>query len=37
MKNFFKAIARGIVKGAIYAYCKIVYRAKIVGKNNIPK
>lgn len=37
MKNFFKAIARGIVKGAIYAYCKVVYRAKIVGKNNIPK
>ena len=37
MKNFFKAIARGIVKGAIYAYCKVVYRAKVVGKSNIPK
>lgn len=37
MKNFFKAIGRGIVKGAIYAYCKIVYRMKIVGKENIPK
>ena len=37
MKNFLKSIARGIVKGAIYAYCKIVYRMKIVGKENIPK
>lgn len=37
MKNILKAICRGIVKGAIYAYCKIVYRMKIVGKENIPK
>ena len=37
MKNFFKAICRGIVKGAIIAYCKIVYRMKVVGKENIPK
>lgn len=37
MKIFFKKIARGIVKGAIYIYCKIVYRAQIVGKENIPK
>ena len=37
MKEFFKAIGRGIVKGAIYIYCKIVYRLKIVGKENIPK
>ena len=37
MKEFFKIIARGIVRGAIYIYCKIVYRMKIVGKNNIPK
>lgn len=37
MKEFFKKIGRGIVKGAIYAYCKIVYRAKIIGKENIPK
>lgn len=37
MKEFLKKIARGIVKGAIYAYCKIVYRMKIVGKENIPK
>lgn len=37
MKNIFKAICRGIVKGAIYVYCKIVYRMKVVGKENIPK
>lgn len=37
MKNILKAIGRGIVKGAIYAYCKVVYRLKIVGKDNIPK
>ncbi len=37
MKEFFKKIARIIVKTAIYVYCKIVYRAKIIGKENIPK
>lgn len=37
MKEFFKKIGRGIVKGAIYAYCKVVYRVKVVGKENIPK
>lgn len=37
MKEFFKKIGRGIVKGAIYIYCKIVYRMKVVGKENIPK
>lgn len=37
MKEFLKKIGRGIVKGAIYIYCKVVYRMKIVGKENIPK
>ena len=37
MKKILKAIGRGIVKGAIYVYCKIVHRLKIVGKDNIPK
>lgn len=37
MKNVLKAIARGIVKGAIYIYCKVVYRFKVIGKENIPK
>ena len=37
MKDFFKKIGRGIVKGAIYSYCKIVYRMKVIGKENIPK
>lgn len=37
MKNIIRIVARGIVKGAIYAYCKIFYGMKIVGKENIPK
>lgn len=37
MKEFFKPIGRGIVKGAIWVYCKIVYKFEIVGKENIPK
>lgn len=37
MKNIFKAIIRGIVKSTIYIYCKIVYRFKVIGKENIPK
>ncbi len=36
MKLFFKKILRVIVKSAIYVYCKIVYRAEIIGKENIP-
>ena len=36
MNEFFKKIARTIVIGAIYGYCKIVYRMEIVGKENIP-
>ena len=37
MKNVLKSICRGIVKGGIYIYCKIVYRFKVIGKENIPK
>ena len=37
MKKFFKEILRKIVRGAIYAYCKIVHRVKIEGQENIPK
>lgn len=37
MKEFFKKIGRGIVIGAIYAYCKVVHRVKIIGKENVPK
>lgn len=37
MKLFLKKIARVIVRSAIYAYCKIVYRAEVIGKENIPK
>ena len=37
MKEFFKAIIRKIVIGAIWIYCKIVYRFELIGKENIPK
>lgn len=37
MKNVFKSIGRGIVKGAIWIYCKIVYRFEVIGKENIPE
>lgn len=37
LKEVFKFICRVIITTAIYIYCKIVYRAKIVGKENIPK
>jgi len=32
-----KKIGRIIVKSVIYLYCKVIYRTKIYGKNNIPK
>ena len=37
MKNILKSICRGIVIGAIWIYCKIVYRFEVIGKDNIPK
>lgn len=37
MKRFFKEIARKIVRGAIFAYCKIMHRIKVEGTENIPK
>ena len=37
MKKFFRKICRKIVRGAIFIYCKIVYRLKVVGLENIPK
>ncbi len=37
LKEAFKGVCRGIVTTAIFIYCKIVYRAKIIGKKNIPK
>lgn len=37
MKEVIRTILRGIVKGAIWIYCKIVYRFKVVGKENILK
>ena len=36
MKKFLKEIARKIVRGSIYAYCKIIHRVKIEGQENIP-
>lgn len=37
MKEFLKKIGRVIIKICVYTYCKIVYRVKIYGKENIPK
>ena len=37
MKEFFKKILRVIVAFCIFWYCKIVYRIKIIGKENVPK
>lgn len=37
MKKFFKSIMKGIVRGAIYIWCKIYYRAEVRGLENIPK
>lgn len=36
MKKILKEIARKIVRGAIYTYCKIIHRVKIEGQENIP-
>jgi len=35
--NVIKRILRVIVRTAIYLYCKVVYRLKVIGKENIPK
>ena len=35
--KLYKEFKKTIVRGAIYIYCKIVYRAKIIGSKNIPK
>ena len=32
MKDIFKIINRGIVKGAIWIYCKVVYRFEVIGR-----
>lgn len=37
MKKFFKNIVKFIVRGAIYIWCKIYYRAEIKGLENVPK
>ena len=37
MKKGIKSIIKGIVKGALYLWFKIVYQVKIEGLENIPK
>jgi len=37
MKKILKNILRVIVRSAIYIYCKIVYKAEIIGLENVPK
>ena len=36
MKEIIKKILRIIVAFCIYVYCKIVYRIKVLGKENVP-
>ena len=35
--KYLNNIGKSIVRGAIWIYCKIVYRAKAIGTENIPK
>ena len=37
MVNILKKVLRVIVRSCIFLYCKIIYRIKIIGKENIPK
>ncbi len=37
MKEIVKKICRVVVAFCIFWYCKIVYRVKIIGKENVPK
>ena len=37
MKKIFKDIIKWIVRGAIYIWCKIYYRAEIIGIENVPQ
>ena len=37
MKNFFNKIERILLKVIVGTYCKIVYRLKVIGKENIPE
>ena len=37
MKKFLKNVIKSIVRGAIYIWCKLYYRAEIIGLENIPK
>ena len=36
MKNKFKKVIGKFVEGVLFVYCKIVYRLKIIGTENIP-
>ena len=36
MKEFFRKIERVFVRAVIITYCKILYRVKVIGKENIP-
>ena len=37
MKNVIKSMIKWIVRGAIYWWCRIYYKAEIIGLENIPK
>ena len=35
--SLIKKIGKAFVKGVIFSYCKLIYRVKVIGKENIPK
>ena len=37
IKKFFRELGKAIIRGIIFTYCKIVYRVKIFGKENVPQ
>lgn len=37
MKKFFRELLKAFIRFCILVYCKIVYRVKIIGKENVPK
>ena len=37
MKKFFRELGKAFIRFCILVYCKIVYRVKIIGKENVPK
>lgn len=35
--NIFRKAGKCIISSVIYAYCKVVYKVQIIGKENVPQ